>query len=156
MLEAGIVRAACERATDEELASLRAFVERSRDEPDDSDAARLLELDEAFHLALARCSRNDEFVRALESVNARIHFVRWIDMQQGRRGHTQGEHLRIVQALERRDVDALPALISAHIGRRLDQITDVIRTGFSTIYMRDQAGPATTAPANTTTAGEIE
>lgn len=83
MLEAGIVRAACERATDEELAALRAFVERSRDVPEDSDATRLLELDEAFHLTLARYSRNDEFVRALESVNARIHFVRWIDMQQG-------------------------------------------------------------------------
>ncbi|WP_191579010.1 MULTISPECIES: GntR family transcriptional regulator [Achromobacter] len=154
VLEAGIVRAACERATDDELASLRAFVERSRDEPDDSDAARLLELDEAFHLALARYSRNEEFVRALESVNARIHFVRWIDMQQGRRSHTQGEHLRIVDALQKRDIEALPGLISAHIGRRLDQITDVIRTGFSTIYMRDQAEPATVVPANTTTAGE--
>ena len=49
VLEAGIVRAACERGTDEELASLRAFVERSRDVPEDSDATRLLELDEAFH-----------------------------------------------------------------------------------------------------------
>ncbi|KNE23659.1 GntR family transcriptional regulator [Achromobacter spanius] len=154
VLEAGIVRAACERASDEELAQLRQFVERSRDEPEDSDATRLLDLDEAFHLNLARLSRNEEFVRALESVNARIHFVRWIDMQQGRRSHTQGEHLRIVQALEQRDMDALPALIGAHIGRRLDQITDVIRTGFSTIYMRDQAEPATVAPANTTTAGE--
>ena len=154
MLEAGIVRAACERATDEELAELRAFVERSRDEPDDSEATRLLALDEAFHLTLARLSRNEEFVRALESVNARIHFVRWIDMQQGRRSHTQGEHMRIVQALERRDVDALPDMMRGHIGRRLDQITDVIRTGFSTIYMRDQAEPATAAPANTMTAGE--
>jgi len=154
VLEAGIVRAACERATDEELAELRAFVERSRDEPDDSEATRLLALDEAFHLTLARLSRNEEFVRALESVNARIHFVRWIDMQQGRRSHTQGEHMRIVQALERRDVDALPDMMRGHIGRRLDQITDVIRTGFSTIYMRDQAEPATAAPANTTTAGE--
>ena len=83
MLESGIVRAACERASDAELAELRAFVERSRDVPEDSEATRLLELDEAFHLMLARYSRNEEFVRALESVNARIHFVRWIDMQQG-------------------------------------------------------------------------
>ncbi|KAG1079605.1 hypothetical protein G6F40_016241 [Rhizopus arrhizus] len=75
-------------------------------------------------------------------------------MQQGRRSHTQGEHLRIVQALEQRDMDALPGLMNTHIGRRLDQITDVIRTGFSTIYMRDQAEPATAAPANTMTAGE--
>ncbi|WP_454673070.1 GntR family transcriptional regulator [Achromobacter pestifer] len=154
VLEAGIVRAACERASDEELAGLRQFVEHSRDVPEDADATRLLDLDEAFHVRLARLSRNEEFVRALESVNARIHFVRWIDMQQGRRSHTQGEHLRIVQALEQRDVDALPGLMTTHIGRRLDQITDVIRTGFSTIYMRDQAEPVLAAPANTTTAGE--
>ena len=88
-----------------------AFVERSRDVPEDSEATRLLELDEAFHLMLARYSRNEEFVRALESVNARIHFVRWIDMQQGRRAHTQAEHMRIVQALERRDIEALPAMM---------------------------------------------
>lgn len=154
VLEAGIVRAACERASDEELVALRAFVERSRDVPEDSDATRLLELDEAFHLMLARHTRNDEFVRALESVNARIHFVRWIDMQQGRRSHTQGEHMRIVEALERRDIDVLPDMMRSHIGRRLDQITDVIRTGFSTIYMRDQAEPASVMPANTTTSGE--
>ena len=80
---------------------------------------------------LARYSRNEEFVRALESVNARIHFVRWIDMQQGA-ARTQAEHMRIVQALERRDIEALPAMMGAHIGRRLDQITDVIRTGFPT------------------------
>lgn len=151
VLESGIVRAACERASDAELAELRAFVECSRDVPEDSEATRLLELDEAFHLMLARYSRNEEFVRALESVNARIHFVRWIDMQQGRRAHTQAEHMRIVQALERRDIEALPAMMGAHIGRRLDQITDVIRTGFSNIYMRDQADPAQAAQADTTT-----
>lgn len=138
VLEAGIVRIACERATDEELLALRDFVERSRDVPEDSDAARLLALDEDFHLRVARLTRNEEFVRSVQSVNARIHFVRWIDMQQGRREHTQGEHLRLVDALQRRDQDALAELMRQHIGRRLDQIVDVIRTGFSTIYMRDQ------------------
>ena len=34
VLESGIVRAACERASDAELAELRAFVERSRDVPE--------------------------------------------------------------------------------------------------------------------------
>ncbi|CAM3772727.1 GntR family transcriptional regulator [Bordetella sputigena] len=138
VLECGIVRAACERATDQQLDELQAAVEVSRDVPEDTDAVRLLALDEYFHMALARLTGNDEFVRSLESVNARIHFVRWIDMQQGRRKHTQAEHLRIVHALRARDDALLQELVSHHIGRRLDQITDVIRTGFSTIYMRDQ------------------
>jgi DNA-binding GntR family transcriptional regulator len=138
VLECGIVRAACERATDEQLDALLAEVEASRDVPEDTDAVRLLALDEQFHVSLARLTGNDEFVRSLESVNGRIHFVRWIDMRQGRRAHTQSEHLRIVQALRARDDALLQELVAHHIGRRLDQITDVIRTGFSTIYMRDQ------------------
>ncbi|OZI20106.1 GntR family transcriptional regulator [Bordetella genomosp. 9] len=138
VLECGIVRAACERATEEQLDELQAAVEVSRDVPEDADAVRLLALDEYFHMSLARLTGNEEFVRSLESVNARIHFVRWIDMQQGRRSHTQAEHLRIVHALRARDDALLQELVSRHIGRRLDQITDVIRTGFSTIYMRDQ------------------
>ncbi|ANN76728.1 GntR family transcriptional regulator [Bordetella flabilis] len=138
VLECGIVRVACERATDAQLDTLLAAVEASRDVPEDSDATRLLALDEQFHLSLARLTGNDEFVRSLESINARIHFVRWIDMRQGRRSHTQAEHLCIVHALQARDDARLQELMSSHIGRRLDQITDVIRTGFSTIYMRDQ------------------
>lgn len=138
VLECGIVRAACLRATDEQLDMLQAAVEASRDVPEDTEATRLLALDEQFHMSLAGLTGNEEFVRNLESVNARIHFVRWIDMQQGRRTHTQAEHLRIVHALRARDDALLQELMSRHIGRRLDQITDVIRTGFSTIYMRDQ------------------
>ena len=150
MLESGIVRAACERASDAELAELRAFVERSRDVPEDSEATRLLELDEAFHLMLARYSRNEEFVRALESVNARIHFVRWIDMQQAARAHAGRAHAHRAGAGTPRH-RGLARDDGAHIGRRLDQITDVIRTGFSNIYMRDQADPAQAAQADTTT-----
>lgn len=138
VLECGIVKAACERATDTQLDDLLTLVQESRDTPDDIEATRLLALDEAFHVELARLSGNEEFVRSLEGVNARIHFVRWIDMRDGRRAHTQAEHLRIVEALRQRDESALQALMASHIARRLDQITDVIRTGFSTIYMRDQ------------------
>ena len=88
-------------------------------------------------------------MRALESVNARIHFVRWIDMQQGA-ARTQAEHMRIVQALERRDIEALPAMMG-RIGRRLDQITDVIRAGFPTSTCGTKADPAQAAQADTTT-----
>ena len=139
MLESGIVRAAANAPAMRSWPNW-AFVERSRDVPEDSEATRLLELDEAFHLMLARYSRNEEFVRALESVNARIHFVRWIDMQQGRRAHTQAAHAHRAGAGTPRH-RGLARDDGAHIGRRLDQITDVIRTGFSNIYMRDQADP---------------
>ena len=140
VLESGIVRAACERASDAELAELRAFVERSRDVPEDSEATRLLELDEAFHLMLARYSRNEEFVRALESVNARIHFVRWIDMQQGARAHAGRAHAHRAGAGTPRHRGLARYDGGAH---RPPPGPDHRRDthGFSNIYMRDQADP---------------
>lgn len=134
ILEVGALRLACERASDAELAELHNFAQHSRDEvDDDAHALRVLSLDEQFHEGLARLSGNDEMVRALRSLNERIRFVRWIDMQ-GRRSGTQAEHLRIMEHLRRREADAAATLMQAHIARRLDQIRDMIRTGFAEIY----------------------
>lgn len=141
-LEASIASLACERASDEELAELERFVKSSKDRSDDTHASSLLALDEQFHERIARLTRNEEMVRAVKSINARIHYFRWIDMQNGRRRHTQQEHLRIVKALKERDARTAATLIQGHISRRLDQIVDVIRMGFAEIYMRDQASEA--------------
>ncbi|MCW5603998.1 MAG: GntR family transcriptional regulator [Burkholderiales bacterium] len=140
-LEKATVRIACERASDEELAELDRFVKASKDRPEDANAASLLALDEQFHERVAGLTRNQEMVRSLKAINARIHYVRWIDMREGRRQHTQQEHLRIVKALRERDARKAATLIDGHISRRLDQIVDMIRVGFAEIYMRDQVDP---------------
>lgn len=137
-LETSIGRLACQRATDEEIAQLEASVKHDAAVPEDSDSNELLGLDEAFHMRLARLTRNDEFVRALENVNARIHYVRWIDMCNGRRPYTQSEHMRIVQALKARNEAELVKLLDGHIARRKEQITEVIKLGFSEIYTRQR------------------
>jgi DNA-binding GntR family transcriptional regulator len=137
-LETSIVAIACGRATDEELLDLERFVRASKDRPEDTNASSLLALDEQFHERLARLTRNEEIVRALKSINARIHYFRWIDMQNGRRRYTQQEHLKIVKALKARDAAAAQDLVQGHISRRLDRIVEVIRMGFAEIYMRDQ------------------
>ncbi len=135
MLEVGALRLACERADDPALAELAAFAARSQQEPDDdAHALRLLSLDEAFHEGLARLSDNEEMVRSLRALNERIRFIRWIDMQNGRRRDTQNEHLTLIGLVQARRADAAATLMQAHISRRLDQITEMIRAGFSEIY----------------------
>src|SRR3546814_13681301 len=89
--------------------------------PDDSDSAELLALDEDFHMGLARLTRNEEFVRALANINARIQYVRWIDMRNGRRPYTQAEHVGIIEALRARDEAGLVTLLDLHNPRRPDQ-----------------------------------
>ena len=144
-LEASIAGIACERATDEELLELERFVKASKDRPEDTNASSLLALDEQFHERVAQLTRNQEMVLAVKSINARIHYFRWIDMRNGRRRHTQQEHLRIVKALKERDAAVVMHLMTGHISQRLDRIVEVIRMGFAEIYMRDQHAEAESA-----------
>lgn len=143
-LEASIVRLACERASEAELDELETFVNASKDVVDDMKAVELLRLDEEFHLRIARMSRNGEFVRSLEGINNRIHFVRWIDTQT-RRAATSN-HLEIVALLKKRDADQCAERIATHISRRYDQIVEVIRRGIVEIYMGPTDGYSRAVP----------
>ncbi len=135
IMETAVVHLACARASDEALADLLQFVDRSKDESDeDSKALRFLKLDEEFHERLAALTGNAEIVAALQNLNSRIHFVRWIDMQR-RRQSTQNEHRAVVLALQQRDAEKAEHLLSAHISRRLDQIVEVVKAGFAEIYL---------------------
>ena len=143
MMESSAVALACERASDDELAALeegvRTVQRDSRVEAasDYSHALEHLRVDENFHETIARLGRNGEYLRLLQNINGRIHYVRWIDMQNGRRRHTQSEHLQIARAIRQRDAQAAAGLIRNHISRRLDQIVDVIKAGYAEIYTRD-------------------
>lgn len=138
-LETAIARLACQRATDEEIMGLEAIAARDAAMPESTDSNYLLELDEQFHMSLARLTRNDEYIKALLNVNARIRYVRWIDMRDGRRPYTQSEHSAIVAAIKARDPNRIVALMEQHISRRQDQITEVVKLGFAEIYTRDGA-----------------
>src|SRR5690606_13229721 len=111
-------------------------------EPGDRSVAELVDLDESFHETLLALSGNTEMLRVLRNINARIRFVRWIDMRLGDRRNSQLEHRRIVEALLARDEAACVGLLEKHIERRLDQVTSAIREGYAQIYMGAQAQAA--------------
>jgi DNA-binding GntR family transcriptional regulator len=134
-LEGCIARIACARATDAEIEELEMFSEASFKADENVEAAQLCRLDEEFHMKIARMTRNAEYVRALENVNARIYYVRWLDME-NRRTNTETEHQAIVRALKARNPDEVAALIEGHIARRLDHIAEVVQRGFGEIYTR--------------------
>src|SRR5690606_35381895 len=100
-------------------------------------ASDLVYLDEQFHERLAEMSGNAEIVRVLSNINARIQFVRWIDMDRRGRTATQAEHMEIMQGLKLRDTDRCVAAVTRHIERRLEEIATAIREGFSRIYMQE-------------------
>jgi DNA-binding GntR family transcriptional regulator len=109
-----------------ELLSVRLFCERPS------------EADEAFHLALARGSRNQEVLRLLGELNGRIRFVRTVAMERPTfRDGAFGEHDAIIDALAARDTPRATDLMTRHIRLTLDDVTVLVREMLVRIYLGD-------------------
>ena len=135
-IERGVARLAVERATEEQIDRLEAFLAESMKVTGVS-TSDILDLDEQFHEQLAAMTGNTEIMHALKNLNDRIRFVRWVNME-GRREHTQGEHHAILKALRKRDADRAEALIGGHIMLRQDQIVPAVKDAFARIYMQSE------------------
>lgn len=140
-VERECLRLALQRGTPAQFDEAQAFLQRSRRMPPDTPMAELVALDEGFHQRLAAMSGNAELQRMLASLNERIRFIRWIDMEHVGRDSTQQEHQAIVEALRRGDGAVAEQRLGEHIALRREQIADAIRLGLS----RLQAQPDTAA-----------
>ena len=134
IIEVAAARLVCEQASDSELDELERFLERTGPEARDRTSVDLVAFDEKFHRSLMALTRNDEMMRVLDNINARIKFFRWIDMD-ARRTTTQGEHREILAAIRAREPDLAAERVGQHINVRLDQITAAIKEGYSRIYL---------------------
>ncbi len=134
-LEMGLAELAVERATEAQIQAIRDFLAVSIKEDPSRTVDELVALDEEFHQRMAALSGNLEMQHTLRTINARIRFIRWVNMENGRRRLTQGEHGAILEAVARRDAGQARTLLQAHIDGRLEQITLAIREGYAMIYM---------------------
>lgn len=104
----------------EMLAGLREewlVIQQSPPEPDGS----FIELDEDFHLTLARSSGNLAIVEMLETINTRIRPVRTYDfLTADRIESSTAEHLGILDALLQRHFTVAADRLRDHIGASLD------------------------------------
>ena len=132
-LEHEAVSLAVDHATEQGLAELEDFLQQTGSAYDGRDSKELLKIDEYFHEKLPELADNREILRTLKNVNARIRFVRWIDMD-NRRSTTQNEHRQILQAIREQDKEVALERISRHIRMRLDQINANLKEGLSRIY----------------------
>ena len=135
-VERECLRLALERAEPAQIEEALVFLERSRQAAADTPVRELVALDEAFHLRIAAMARNAELSRMLVSLNERIRFIRWIDMEKVGRDSTQQEHGAILAALQRRDAGTAQRLMDHHIMLRREQIVDAITQGLARIYLQ--------------------
>lgn len=63
----------------------------------------------------------------IKNINARVHFLRLISMEQKIfRHHTCDEHFLILTAIKDRDAEAAANCMSSHITLRQEQLVDVV------------------------------
>lgn len=107
---------ACERGHESDFRAMREIVEQSPPLIARRDIPALASLDLKFHTAISAASRNRvlaDLLRSLHEKQARFWFLSLSDPQ-----HLENvyqEHMRIVEALERRDVAAVREAIREHI-----------------------------------------
>ncbi|QYY33800.1 GntR family transcriptional regulator (plasmid) [Cupriavidus pinatubonensis] len=135
-IEASAVQLAVERADDKDIRALRKFwKDVMKNRASNAPAAELVTRDEEFHVRLVALSGNNEMVRAMYGINARIHFVRWVDIEQ--RGHDAfAEHLDILDAIEARDAARVRQLTETHITWRMEEIASVVDAGVVKLFSR--------------------
>ncbi|MGE8051393.1 GntR family transcriptional regulator [Pseudomonas monteilii] len=132
-LEMAAIGLAIDRASDDAIDALRASWEAVMAVAETRTALELAIEDENFHVALARLSGNDEMANSLESINARIRFFRWIDIEE-RRHAFYADHVAILDALSNRDLAMCQELVSEHISQRMEDIVAFIQAGVVKLY----------------------
>ncbi len=139
MAEREYLRLAVERATSGQIRALTTILKHKESVPPNTSVRELVALNESFHLQIADMAGNAELRRMPASLNERIRFIRWIDMETGGRDSTQKEHQKIARALKARDWAAGERLLGAHIGLRREQIVEAITRGLARIYLVEGA-----------------
>ncbi len=138
-LEAAGALAAAKRATRGELDALDLFWKQS-EAKQDATLEEMVARDEEFHLRLAALSGNPERVRLLENINARIHFVRRLNLESAaRRKASFAEHDSVLECLRAGNGDRAAEFLRRHLTLSAEEAASTIREGLARIYAESVA-----------------
>ncbi len=136
-LEMISTKLATQRASDAEIEHLVTFWKNTAQNYHTYTPIECVSFDEHFHEQLVMLSHNTELLHTLKNINARVHFLRLISMEQKIfRHHTCDEHFLILSAIKDRDAEAAANCMSSHVTLRQEQLVDVIKEGIARLYMR--------------------
>jgi DNA-binding GntR family transcriptional regulator len=115
MLESALVKQLCARITDAQVAQLRAHLREERDAVTRTDVSGRTRLLADFHVVLARMLGNEVLAELLGDLVTRSSLIALMYQSTHSAGHSQQEHVQIVDALERRDARAAVKLMEQHL-----------------------------------------
>ena len=143
-IECEALRRSVERASDEEIAAVIAYLDETEPRYNTSNlTVEVLEMDEDFHMRLVQLSKNSELVRLLRNINDRIRYVRLVDLKMilakkqiaKNKGAKLSAHRIILNALAARDEKAAVTAMRSHIERRREEATEAVRIAYSQLYV---------------------
>lgn len=115
-LERAAVKAACKTIELSEIDELRLILIRQGRAADQDDVETFIDLDEQFHLGIARGGRLPILQKFLSQLRAYIRMMGLrVATQQGRMNDVLKEHEAILQALEARDEQAALKSLDRHL-----------------------------------------
>lgn len=115
LVEGGMARQLAQEITDEQLAQLRAHLRDERQAVARDDVSGRTRLLADFHVILARLLGNEVLAELITDLLSRSQLIALMYQSGHSAGHSQAEHVQIVEALERRDGRAAARLMEQHI-----------------------------------------
>ena len=119
----------CERGTEEDFEALREALERMKESG--SDAARYVEADFAFHMALIRGSHNPLFETVMRGCKSEImrYFTEMAENSNGDFSRAIRNHTAIYEAARTRDADRVKRIIEGTFEYNRDRFKNMFKEG---------------------------
>ncbi|KAF2957224.1 hypothetical protein AS159_09335 [Thermotoga sp. Ku-13t] len=115
-LEKLAVRLFIEKASEQDINDLAAIIERMNRAVEASDLEGLTMLNSQFHRKILQCSGNQELLKIMESLSAKLHRVRILSLSYpGRMEQSRIEHRIIFEAIKARDIPMAEKAMEEHI-----------------------------------------
>ena len=114
-LESMAARLATLHASDEEIARLRLMFDDFREATPAENIAEYSDANIAFHQAIVELSRSQIILETIKNIFIHVRAIRRLTISQSdRASRSIVDHLRIVEALERRDTELAERLVREH------------------------------------------
>jgi len=118
-LEALSCRYACERATDGEIAEIRALTYEMMASHARRDLPAYYRHNRAIHALISQAAHNGLLARLYETQNARIQNLRFVSNEnRDKWDQAMREHIEMAEALAARDAERLAGIMRAHLQRK--------------------------------------
>ncbi|MEO8486522.1 MAG: GntR family transcriptional regulator [Betaproteobacteria bacterium] len=116
MLEAFAARTACRVASDADIAEVRRLHDRMVERYAVRDRLEYFKLNQQIHSAFLKLAGNPTLAEAHASIQSRMKRIRYIGNEQPPKwAAALAEHEEMIVSLEKRDGDALAALVTRHL-----------------------------------------